>query len=73
MTMEKNENDLRQLCQDIDFLKLELDRWQERLIDRFTASMAELDGIMEGCDNILYRATGMYERSPGGGEGKGRI
>ena len=46
MTVEKQEDDLRQLCQDINFLKSELDRWQERLIRRFTAIKAEFDGIM---------------------------
>ena len=70
MTVEIQEDDLRQLCQDINFLKSELDRWQERLIDRFAASMAEFDGIMQGCDNVLYRATQMYEHSPGVGEGQ---
>ena len=32
--------------------------------------MAEFDGIMQGCDNVLYRATQMYEHSPGVGEGQ---
>ena len=46
MTVEKNADELRLLYQDIKFLKSELDLWQDRLIRRFTTSMAEFDGIM---------------------------
>ena len=70
MTMEKDTNEPRQLYQSVACLKAELDSWQDRLIDRFTASMAEFDGIMECCDSVLYQAARICGRSPGAGEGQ---
>lgn len=62
-------DELRLLYQDIKFLKSELDHWQDRLIDRFTASMVEFDGIMAACDNALHRITQVCPLSDGAGEG----
>ena len=68
MTVEKNADELRLLYQDIKFLKSELDLWQDRLIRRFTASMAEFDGIMQACDDALYQITQVGPPPGGAGE-----
>lgn len=68
MTVEKNADELRLLYQDIRFVKAELDLWQDRLIRRFTASMAEFDGIMQACDDALYQITQVCPPPGGAGE-----